>query len=119
MQPRKSVVDPTGGPGTGGSPECLDVLVRTASVCYIHSPQLLHELTSCAVEFKHCMAVLAKSIRDAATEVALGIVNMPSQPLGVSLHVESAEDSPAPTVQDVLVDETVADSLAVLPLDVR
>ncbi|KAM7310382.1 vacuolar protein sorting-associated protein 13D isoform X1 [Ixodes scapularis] len=118
-EPRRSVMDPTGAPGTGGSPECLDVLVRTASVCYIHSPQLLHELTSCAVEFKHCMAVLAKSIRDAATEVALGIVNMPSQPLGVSLHVESAEDSPAPAVQDVLVDETVADSLAVLPLDVR
>ncbi|CAN8016602.1 unnamed protein product [Ixodes persulcatus] len=88
LRPRRSDADPTGGPGTGGSLECLDVLVRTASVCYIHSPQLLHELTSCAVEFKHCMAVLAKSIRDAATEVALGIVNMPSQPLGMSLHVE-------------------------------
>ncbi|KAG0412894.1 hypothetical protein HPB47_009957, partial [Ixodes persulcatus] len=118
-EPRRSDADPTGGPGTGGSLECLDVLVRTASVCYIHSPQLLHELTSCAVEFKHCMAVLAKSIRDAATEVALGIVNMPSQPLGMSLHVESAEDSPAPAAQDVVVDETLADSLAVLPLDVR
>ncbi|CAN7986722.1 unnamed protein product [Ixodes hexagonus] len=113
------VIDSTSGPTTGGPRECLDVVVRMASVCYIHSPQLLHELASCAVEFKHYMSVLAKSIRDAAAEVALGIVNMPSQPVVMSFHAGSAEDSPVPATQDVVVNETAAEPLTALSLDLK
>jgi len=57
------------------SNEELNVKVRLASVWYTHSPILLKELQSCATEFKRYMSDLAKSIKTAATEMAMGIVH--------------------------------------------
>ncbi|KAB7501647.1 Vacuolar protein sorting-associated protein 13D [Armadillidium nasatum] len=51
------------------------VQLHLASVCYTHSPQFLVELKSCAKEFKQYMAQLASSIKQAATEVAIGLVS--------------------------------------------
>ncbi|XP_071747088.1 intermembrane lipid transfer protein VPS13D [Lepeophtheirus salmonis] len=55
--------------------EIIDINVRIASVCYIHSFAFLEELNSCASDFKTYMSNLASSIRNAATEMALGIVH--------------------------------------------
>jgi len=49
--------------------------MRMASVWYTHSPCLVEELGSCATEFKQYLANLARSIRSAATEMALGLVH--------------------------------------------
>lgn len=46
-----------------------------ASLWYTHSPQFVAELQSCATEFKQYMANLARSIRSAATDMALGLVH--------------------------------------------
>ncbi|KAK8735874.1 hypothetical protein OTU49_017439, partial [Cherax quadricarinatus] len=53
----------------------LTVKLRLASVCYTHSPLFLQELKSCATEFKHYMALVALSIKHAATEMAMGLVS--------------------------------------------
>ncbi|XP_077510398.1 vacuolar protein sorting 13D isoform X2 [Amblyomma americanum] len=100
--------------------ECLEVVVRMASVCYTHSPLLLHELASCAVEFKHCVSMLAQSIKNAATEVALGIVNLPAQTMALSFHVCPPSESAVPSAvqREVSVNET-SDMQAALPLDVK
>ncbi|KAK3881484.1 hypothetical protein Pcinc_014068 [Petrolisthes cinctipes] len=55
--------------------ETLTVNLRLASVCYTHSPHFLLELRSCATEFKRYMAVVASSIKHAATEMAMGLVS--------------------------------------------
>lgn len=55
--------------------ETLTLKLRLASVCYTHSPHFLQELRSCATEFKRYMAVVASSIKHAATEVAMGLVS--------------------------------------------
>ncbi|XP_077532737.1 vacuolar protein sorting 13D isoform X2 [Haemaphysalis longicornis] len=100
--------------------ECLEVVARVASVCYIHSPLLLHELASCAVEFKHCVSLLAQSIKNAATEVALGIVNLPAQSVALSFHVCPPEGAAVPLLlqREPSLNET-ADVHAALPLDVK
>lgn len=51
------------------------VQLHLASVCYTHSPQFLEELKSCAQEFKQYMTQVAWSIKQAATEVAIGLVS--------------------------------------------
>ncbi|XP_071526978.1 intermembrane lipid transfer protein VPS13D [Panulirus ornatus] len=55
--------------------ENLTLKLRLASVCYTHSPHFLQELKSCATEFKHYMALVASSIKHAATEMAMGLVS--------------------------------------------
>lgn len=51
-----------------------EITIRMASLWYTHSPQFLVELQSCATEFKQYLANLARSIRSAATDMALGLV---------------------------------------------
>nr|XP_045619802.1 vacuolar protein sorting-associated protein 13D-like isoform X1 [Procambarus clarkii]XP_045619809.1 vacuolar protein sorting-associated protein 13D-like isoform X1 [Procambarus clarkii] len=63
------------GDGHPGDSENLSVKLRLASVCYTHSPLFLQELKSCATEFKHYMALVAQSIKHAATEMAMGLVS--------------------------------------------
>lgn len=53
----------------------VDVKVRLASVWYTHSPLLVRELQSCATEFKQYLSNLARSIKSAATEMAMGFVH--------------------------------------------
>lgn len=61
--------------GESEDSENLTVKLRLASVCYTHSPHFLQELKSCATEFKHYMAVVASSLKHAATEMAMGLVS--------------------------------------------
>lgn len=51
------------------------VQVRVARVWYTHSGALLRELRSCLTEFKRYLADLARSIRAAAADMALGLVH--------------------------------------------
>ncbi|CAB3365707.1 Hypothetical predicted protein [Cloeon dipterum] len=58
---------------TGGQ---TSVSMRMASVWFTHSPRFLLELQSCASEFKQYVSNLAKSIRSAAAEVAMGLMHV-------------------------------------------
>lgn len=49
--------------------------VHVASVWYTHSGPLLRELQSCLTEFKQYLANLARSIRAAAADMAIGLVH--------------------------------------------
>ncbi|XP_070561460.1 LOW QUALITY PROTEIN: intermembrane lipid transfer protein VPS13D-like [Ptychodera flava] len=51
-----------------------ELKLRMASLCYIHSPRFIAELSTCANDFKMYTSSLATSIKQAATEVAKGIV---------------------------------------------
>ncbi|XP_028966611.1 vacuolar protein sorting-associated protein 13D [Galendromus occidentalis] len=63
----------------------LKMDLHMASVVYTHSPRLLLELASCAIEFRAYMTKLASSLKTAAAEVAKGIV-------GSELSIEDALD---------------------------
>lgn len=52
----------------------VDVQIRMASVCYVHSSNFIRELNSFATEFRLFLSQLAASITSAATDLALGIV---------------------------------------------
>ncbi|KAK4875461.1 hypothetical protein RN001_011883 [Aquatica leii] len=65
------------------------VVIRMASVWYTHSPQFLLELQSCVTEFKQYLANLARSIRSAATDMALGLVHARAEALAQSLYMNS------------------------------
>ncbi|XP_058059682.1 intermembrane lipid transfer protein Vps13D [Anopheles bellator] len=53
---------------------CIDIRVQMASVWFIHCARFMQELSWCATEFKHYLKNLARSIRDKATDMALGLV---------------------------------------------
>lgn len=57
----------------------IDLNIKMAAVCYIHTASFLNELNSCATDFKQYISNLAHSIRLAATEIALGIVHRRSE----------------------------------------
>lgn len=69
--------------------ESVDINIRMASVLYTHSPCLVNELGSCASEFKQYLSNLARSIRSAATEMALGLVHARAEALAQSLYMSS------------------------------
>ncbi|KAF5273971.1 hypothetical protein FQA39_LY01087 [Lamprigera yunnana] len=69
--------------------ESATVVIRMASVWYTHSPQFLLELQSCVTEFKQYLANLARSIRSAATDMALGLVHARAEALAQSLYMNS------------------------------
>lgn len=52
----------------------VDVRIRMASVWYTHCARFVQEMTWCASEFSHYLKNLAKSIREKATDMALGLV---------------------------------------------
>lgn len=60
-----------------------------ASLWYTHSPQFLREIQSCATEFKQYLSNLARSIRLAATDMALGLVHARAEALAQSLYMNS------------------------------
>lgn len=64
-----------------------DVTIRMASLWYTHSPKFVVELQSCATEFKQYLSNLAKSIRMAATDMALGLVHARAEALAQSLSM--------------------------------
>lgn len=67
--------------------DVAEIMIRMASVWYIHSPHILFELKSCAVEFKQYLSNLFMSIKSAATEVAMGIVQCRAESLAQSLSM--------------------------------
>jgi vacuolar protein sorting-associated protein 13D len=52
----------------------VTIKIRMASVWYTHCARFMQELSWCASEFKHYLKTLARSIRDKATDMALGLV---------------------------------------------
>ncbi|XP_055636021.1 intermembrane lipid transfer protein Vps13D isoform X3 [Toxorhynchites rutilus septentrionalis] len=52
----------------------IDVRIKMASVWFIHCARFMQELSWCASEFKHYLKNLVRSIRDKATDMALGLV---------------------------------------------
>ncbi|KAK9889536.1 hypothetical protein WA026_006891 [Henosepilachna vigintioctopunctata] len=69
--------------------DVADVTIRMASLWYTHSPHFVCELQSCATEFKQYMSNLARSIRSAATDMALGLVQARTEALAQSLYMNA------------------------------
>lgn len=67
--------------------DIADVSICMASLWYTHSPLFVIELQSCATEFKQYLANLARSIKIAATDMALGLVHARAEALAQSLSV--------------------------------
>ncbi len=65
-------VQPTYVPDDDGE---VVLTLRMASLCYTHSPAFLQDLSNCLTEFKDYMSQVGSSIKSAATEVAMGLVN--------------------------------------------
>ncbi|XP_052894433.1 intermembrane lipid transfer protein Vps13D [Anopheles moucheti] len=61
---------------------CIDIRVKMASVWFIHCARFMQELSWCATEFKHYLKNLARSIREKATDMALGLVQSRSDLAG-------------------------------------
>ncbi|GAB0099028.1 Vacuolar protein sorting-associated protein 13D [Sergentomyia squamirostris] len=55
---------------------CVEIKIRMASVWYTHCARFMQELSWCATEFKHYLKNLARSIREKATDMALGLVQL-------------------------------------------
>ena len=72
----------------------IDIELRMASVCYLHSPPFLKELNSCASDFLHFLSQLASSIKLAATDLALGIVQRRTESIGHQVAMEEMYWSP-------------------------
>lgn len=72
---------------SGNNKDSADVTIRMASLWYTHSPMFVVELQSCATEFKQYLANLARSIRTAATDMALGLVHARAEALAQSLSM--------------------------------
>ena len=66
----------------------IDIELRMASVSYLHSPPFLKELNSCATDFIHFLSKLASSIKVAATDLALGIVQRRTESIGHQASME-------------------------------
>ena len=62
------------GPGPVEVGHKIEIELRMASVCYLHSMAFIRELNSCAADFLHFLSQVATSITTAATDLALGIV---------------------------------------------
>ncbi|CAH1798376.1 unnamed protein product [Owenia fusiformis] len=57
-----------------GGDDRTSLRLRLASMCYVHAPQYLNDLSLCVSEFKEYTAEMAKSLKYAATDIALGLV---------------------------------------------
>ncbi|XP_060085097.1 intermembrane lipid transfer protein VPS13D-like [Ylistrum balloti] len=60
---------------TGIDQNISNLELHVASMSYIHSPRILHEISLCFSEFKEYMSVFAESIKTAAAEVAMEIIS--------------------------------------------
>lgn len=72
---------------TSSGKDTADVVIRMASLWYTHSPLFVVELQSCATEFKQYLSNLARSIKSAATDMALGLVHARAAALAHSLSM--------------------------------
>lgn len=69
----------------------VSIKVRMASVWYTHCARFMQEISWCATEFKHYLKNLAKSIREKATDMALGLVQ-PRSDLALNMAGTVAAD---------------------------
>ncbi|OWF52509.1 Vacuolar protein sorting-associated protein 13D [Mizuhopecten yessoensis] len=60
---------------TGVDQNISNLELHVASMSYIHSPRIIHEISLCVSEFKEYMSVFAESIKTAAAEVAMEIIS--------------------------------------------
>lgn len=60
---------------SGQEEKVMNVTLTMASICYVHSPKLLHDIAECFSDFKDYTSKVATSIKSAASEVATKIVN--------------------------------------------
>lgn len=67
----------------------MRLVVRVASVYYLHAPNLLLEVSQCITEFKDYLATIRASLATAAKELALGLVHKHSDPLNPTAHGSS------------------------------
>ncbi|VVC98576.1 unnamed protein product [Leptidea sinapis] len=108
---------------TGTGRVSVSVSVRVASVWYTHSGTLLRELQSCLTEFKRYLANLARSIRDAAHDMALGLVHPRADSLysnpKVSLSMEGVSPRRRTTSLAYSLDEPDRDQRIVLSVSVE
>ncbi|KAJ6645642.1 Vacuolar protein sorting-associated protein 13D [Pseudolycoriella hygida] len=58
---------------------CVNIKIRMASVWYTHCARFIQELNWCATEFKHYFKNLARSIREKAADMAMGLVQPRSE----------------------------------------
>jgi vacuolar protein sorting-associated protein 13D len=72
----------------------IDIELRMASVCYLHSPPFLKELNSCAADFLAFLSQLASSIRSAATDLALGIVQRRTESISHQVNMDETYGTP-------------------------
>lgn len=70
---------------------CIDIKVRMASVWYIHCARFLQELTWCATEFKQYLKTLARSIKEKAADMALGLVQLRADSTSTPLKTVNPE----------------------------
>lgn len=70
-----------GSANSQSKPQCLGissemlVVLKVASVYYLHAPKLLVEVSHCITEFKDYLTKIRSSLAVAAKELALGLVN--------------------------------------------
>lgn len=69
----------------------VSIKVRMASVWYTHCARFMQEISWCATEFKHYLKNLAKSIREKATDMALGLVQ-PRSDLALNMTAATASE---------------------------
>ncbi|CAK1552703.1 unnamed protein product [Leptosia nina] len=74
----------------------VKVQVQVASVWYTHSGPLLRELQSCLTEFKQYLANLARSIRAAAADMAIGLVHPRTESLYANPKLSQSMDGVSP-----------------------
>ncbi|EAA14204.4 AGAP009780-PA, partial [Anopheles gambiae str. PEST] len=92
---------------------CIDIRVKMASVWFIHCARFMQELSWCATEFKHYLKNLARSIREKATDMALGLVQSRSDLTGS--RPESIYASPRRVRRQRTVDITLDTPVLILP----
>ena len=78
---------------------CVDVKVKMASVWFIHCARFMQELNWCASEFKHYLKNLARSIRDKAADMALGLVQSRADPYTPNRPTDLPLNSPRKRAQ--------------------
>ena len=97
---------------------CL--VLRMASVCYIHSPPFLKDLSLCVTDFKEYTAMIGSSIKTAAQEVALGFVKKMSDhssiyDSNISLsNIESfqrLDSTPRENLEDIIDKDDMQDEI--------
>lgn len=71
--------------------ETINIELNMASICYIHSPKLLHDIVECLSDFKTYANQMKSNIRSAASVVASTIVKRGAS--GSSVHGHTSDNT--------------------------